>query len=64
MKKIEKKIPNLDKHIATPEFNKLTKENFAERLIQANLSSKNDITDLVKKQILMESLEKLLIRLL
>ena len=30
-------------------FHKLTKENFAERLTQANLGSKNDIVDFVKK---------------
>ena len=49
MKKIKKKIPDHDKHIATPELNQLTKENFDERLTQANLASKNDITGLVKK---------------
>ena len=37
-----------DKYITTPEFNKLTAENFAARLVQANLASKNDITTLVK----------------
>ena len=29
-----------DKYITTPEFNKLTAENFAARLVQANLASK------------------------
>ena len=30
-----------NKYIATPEFNKLAAENFAARLMQANLVSKN-----------------------
>ena len=38
-----------DKYITTPEFNKLTLENFAARLAQANLASKSDIADFVKK---------------
>ena len=40
------------KYITTQEFNKLTSENFAARLKQANLAIKTDITDitdLVKK---------------
>ena len=32
IKEIEAKIPDHDKYITTPEFNKLTKENFDERL--------------------------------
>ena len=32
------------------EFNKLTKENFTARLGQANLASKNDIANFVKKK--------------
>ena len=41
---IEKKITDYshDKHITTPEFNKLTAENFATRLAQANLVTKTD----------------------
>ena len=35
--------------ITSPEFNKLTAEQFAARLKQANLASKNDIGNLVKK---------------
>ena len=35
---IENKIPNYPKHITTLEFNKLTKENFDERLKQVNLA--------------------------
>ena len=38
-----------DKYIATQEFNKLTSENFAARLAQANFSSKNDIAASVKR---------------
>ena len=38
-----------DKYITTQEFNKLTSENFAARLAQANLASKNDIAALFKK---------------
>ena len=39
---VENKIPNHDKYITTPEFNKLTAENFATRLKQANLVNKSD----------------------
>ena len=48
---IEKKSTdhNHDKYITTPEFNKLTSENFAARLKQANLASKNDIANFVNK---------------
>ena len=44
---IEKKITdhNHDKYITTPEFNKLTAENFAERLAQANLVTKTDFNN-------------------
>ena len=35
--------------MTTPEFNKLTAQNFAARLAQANLWSKNNITNFVKK---------------
>ena len=40
----EKKITddNHDKYITTPEFNKLTSENFAARLKQANLVTKTE----------------------
>ena len=43
----------LHKYIATQEFNKLTVENFAARLKQANLAMKVDITDFIRRQILM-----------
>ena len=35
------------------ELNKLTSENFTERLAQVNLASKSDIANFIKKQILM-----------
>ena len=38
----ENKIPNHDKYITSPEFNKLTAESFAARLKQANLVTKTD----------------------
>ena len=48
---IEKKIADRDhdKYITTPEFNKLTSENFAARLRLANLASKSDITNFASK---------------
>ena len=49
---IEKKIAghgHNNKYITAPEFNKLTVENFAARLKQANLSSKSDIANWVSK---------------
>ena len=39
---VEKKIPNHAKYITFQEFNKLTAENFAARLRQANLVNKTD----------------------
>ena len=39
---IQNSIPNHDKYITTQEFNKLTAENFKERLKQANLVTKTD----------------------
>ena len=38
-----------DKYITTQEFNRLTSENFTARLRHANLASKNDIVNFVKK---------------
>ena len=46
---IEKKITDHNHDKYTQEFNKLASENFAARLAQANLASKNDIDDFVKK---------------
>ena len=43
----ENKIPDYSKYITTPEFNKLTAENFSARLAQAKLSSKSDIANFV-----------------
>ena len=47
---IEKKITDHshDKYMITPEFNKLTAENFATRLAQANLVTKTDFDDKLK----------------
>ena len=44
---IEKKLSdhNHDKYITTPEFNKLTAENFAARLAQANFITETDFDD-------------------
>ena len=39
----------------TPEFNKLTAENFTARLKQENLTNKGDIADSVKKEISMRN---------
>ena len=47
-----KKITDHDhsnKYITTQEFNKSTAQNFAARLAQANLATKNDIAALVKQ---------------
>ena len=46
---VENKIPDHTKYITTPEFNKLMAENFTARLKQANLATKGDIADFVKK---------------
>ena len=46
---VEDKIPDQSKYITTPEFNKLTAENFTARLKQANLTTKSDIASFVKK---------------
>ena len=48
---IEKKTTDHDhdKYITTPEFNKLTAENFAAILAQANLATKSDVANFVDK---------------
>ena len=46
---VENKIPDHSKYITTPEFNKITAENFAARLSQTNLGSKDDVAVLVNK---------------
>ena len=48
MSKVEKKIPDGSKYITTQEFNKLTVENFAARLKQAD-SVKKKTTDFDNK---------------
>ena len=45
---IENKIPDNFKYITTQEFNKLTAENFAARLKQANLVNKTDFDNKLK----------------
>ena len=50
---IEEEIPDTYTYITTLEFNKLTKENFAERLKHAKLTTKDDIADFLKNLILM-----------
>ena len=49
--KLKRKITdhNHDKYITTPEFNKLTSENFAVRLKQANSASKRDIANFINE---------------
>ena len=47
---VENKVPYHSKYITTLEFNKLTAETFTARLAQANLASKNDISDFLKKK--------------
>ena len=50
-KKTKKKTDHdHDKYITTPEFNKLTAENFAARLSQANLVTKTDFYDKLKNR--------------
>ena len=56
---VEKKIPDHDKYITANKFNKLATKNFTERLKQADLASKNDIVDFVKKKDFGEKLIKI-----
>ena len=46
---VENKIPSHNKYITTPEFYKLTAEDFAAKLKQADLVTKSDDADFVKK---------------
>ena len=46
---VENKKPDHRKYITAPECKKLRVENFAARLAQANLASKSDIANFVKK---------------
>ena len=56
---VENKILHHSKYITTPEFNKLTAENLTAILKQANLATKGDITDFVKKADFNDKLKKL-----
>ena len=59
---IENKITTYhdhDEYITTQEFNKLTLENTTGRLAQANLASKNDIANFIKKTDFDDKLKKL-----
>ena len=49
IKKLKRKYLTMINILLTGEFNKLVKERFADRLKQANLASKNDMADFVKK---------------
>lgn len=49
------KIPDHENCITTPGFNNLTKENFDERLKQANLANRNEISGFRKRQILIKN---------
>ena len=59
--KLKKKIKDHDhdNYITTIEFNKLTAENVAARLAQANLASKIDIAASVKKTYIDDKLKML-----
>ena len=46
---VEDKTPDRGKYVTTPEFNKLTVENFTARLKQGNLATKGDIVYFAKK---------------
>ena len=58
MGEIEKKIPDHSKYITIPDLNKLTVENFAERLKEAKLATKSDIDNFVKGTDVDDNLEK------
>lgn len=45
---IEKELSDHNKHITTPQFIKLAKENFAERSKEENLASKNDTAGFIE----------------
>ena len=47
--KLKIKLHDHDKYLTIQEFNKLTAETFTERLAQANLGSKSNIANFVKK---------------
>ena len=49
---VENKIPLHDEFITTPEFYKLTAENFTARLKEANLMTKSDFDKKLTKKLL------------
>ena len=53
---MKREIPAHDKCITTPEYNKLMAENFAARLKQAKLATKDDIADFVENACFYEKL--------
>ena len=55
LQKLKRKYLTMKKYLTTPEFNKLTNKNFAEKSMQSNLGRKNDIADFEKRQILMKN---------
>ena len=61
---LEKKITdhNHDKYIVSPEFNKITAENFVARLAQANLISKTDFDGKLSSKINSNKLKHLLVK--
>ena len=56
---VENKIPNHSKYITTPKFNKLAAENFTARLKQANVATKADIADFLKRKDFVDKLKKI-----
>ena len=58
IKKLKRKYLTMINILLTGEINKLVKERFADRLKQANLASKNDMADFVKKADYIEKLIK------
>ena len=58
IKKLKRKYLTMINILLTGEINKLVKERFADRLKQANLASKNDMADFVKKTDYIEKLIK------
>ena len=56
---VENKIPNHSKYITTPKFNKLAAENFTARLKQANVATKADIADFLKRKDFVDKLKNI-----
>ena len=56
--KLKRKYLTNGKYINTPKFNELTTENFAARLTEAKLATKNGIADLIKGIDFNEKLKK------